>query len=322
MSVYTPLQLEEVQQFTRAYGLNVVDLVPIQGGIQNTNYFIICEDQKQYVLTVFENETEQSAGELVPVLQQLAQHGVPVAAPLSHNGKAIHYIVGKPAQVAPRVWGQHPEQTNVAQVKEIATAQAKLHVALLDFPLTRSHSRGHEYWTNIGQMLQKEEMSAQDAVLFDQVYGVFSQYQAKYPNRVKGWVHSDLFRDNTLFEGDTLTGILDFFELNFDELLFDIAITINEFCTQYPEVSLDQVRVDAYLQAYQTVRTMSADELACLDVYLAMCACRFWLLRLNVARLNRLEGRGGSDVFQKDPAQMREMLLNRLARLQLESTHA
>ncbi|SDB81835.1 homoserine kinase [Acinetobacter boissieri] len=322
MSVYTPLQLEEVQQFTRAYGLNVVDLVPIQGGIQNTNYFIICEDQKQYVLTVFENETEQSAGELVPVLQQLAQHGVPVAAPLAHSGKAIHYIVGKPAQVAPRVWGEHPEITNVAQVKEIATAQAKLHVALLDFPLTRSHSRGHAYWTNIGQMLQKEEMSAQDAALFDQVYGVFEQYQAKYPNRVKGWVHSDLFRDNTLFEGDTLTGILDFFELNFDELLFDIAITINEFCTQYPEVSLDQIRVDAYLQAYQRVRTMSDDELACLDVYLAMCACRFWLLRLNVARLNRLEGRGGSDVFQKDPTQMREMLFNRLARLNIEPTHA
>ncbi|MBF7682550.1 homoserine kinase [Acinetobacter sp. B5B] len=315
MSVYTPLSLEEVQQFTRAYGLNVVDLVPIQGGIQNTNYFIICEDQKQYVLTVFENETEQSAGELVPVLQHLSQHGVPVAAPLMHSGKAIHYIVGKPAQIAPRVWGEHPEITNVAQVKEIATAQAKLHVALHNFPLTRSHSRGHAYWTDIGRMLQKEEMSEQDAVLFDQVYAIFHEYQTQYPNRSQGWVHSDLFRDNTLFKGDTLTGILDFFELNFDELLFDVAITINEFCTKYPAVSLDQTKVDAYLQAYQKTRIMSDDERACLDVYLAMCACRFWLLRLNVARLNRLEGRGGSDVFQKDPTQMRDMLVDRLTRL-------
>lgn len=322
MSVYTPLSLEEVQQFTRAYGLKVIDLVPIQGGIQNTNYFIVCDDQSQYVLTVFENETEQSAGELVPVLQQLAAHGVPVAAPLIHSGKAIHYIVGKPAQIAPRVWGEHPENTSIAQVEEIATAQAKLHQALLDFPLQRSHSRGHAYWTEIGQTLKEEEMSPADAALFTQVYVIFADYQTKYPNRTQGWIHSDLFRDNTLFEGDRLTGILDFFELNFDELLFDIAITINEFCTEYPAVSLDQQRVDAYLASYQAVRVIHADEMACLDVYLAMCSCRFWLLRLNVARLNRLEGRGGADVFQKNPAEMRAMLCNRLDRLKVGSKHA
>lgn len=39
MSVYTPLSLEEVQAFAEPYGLAVIDLIPIQGGIQNTNYF-------------------------------------------------------------------------------------------------------------------------------------------------------------------------------------------------------------------------------------------------------------------------------------------
>lgn len=313
MSVYTPLNVDEVQQFAEAYGLNVIALVPIQGGIQNTNYFIICKDETQYVLTVFENETEQSAGELVPVLKQLEQHDVPVAAPLEHSGKAIHYLVGKPAQIAPRVWGEHPEEATVEQVKQIAIAQAKLHIALQDFPLSRSHSRGHIYWTDIGKTLQKEEMSEQDAALFERVYQIFAKYQKQYPNRAQGWIHSDLFRDNTLFEGDRLEGILDFFELNFDELLFDIAITINDFCTQYPDVSLDKSRVDAYLTTYEMIRPLSEDERMCMNVYLAMMACRFWLLRLNVARLNRLEGRGGDDVFQKDPAQMRAMLIERLA---------
>ncbi|GAB3050310.1 homoserine kinase [Acinetobacter apis] len=312
MSVYTPLNLEEVQPFALAYGLNVIALVPIQGGIQNTNYFIICDDQTQYVLTVFENETEQSAGELIPALQCLAQHGVPVATPLIHSGRAIHYLVGKPAQIAPRVWGSHPETTTAAQVTAIATAQAQLHVALQDFPLTRSHSRGHAYWTDIGHFLKKEEMQAEDAELFDQVYQIFAAYQARYPNRPSGWIHSDLFRDNTLFEGDQLQGILDFFELNFDEFLFDIAITINDFCTQYPQVTLDQQRVAAYLSAYQAIRPLTTDEHACLNMYLAIVACRFWLLRLNVARLNRLNGRGGADVFQKDPNEMRAMLKQRL----------
>ncbi|WP_151708437.1 homoserine kinase [Acinetobacter brisouii] len=318
MSVYTPLSLNEVQQFSAAYGLEVVELIPIQGGIQNTNYFIVTHDQKQFVLTVFENETEQSAGELVPVLQQLAAHGVPVAAPLSHDGRAIHYIVGKPAQIAPRVWGEHPEITTTGQVAEIAKAQAKLHVALQDFPLTRSHSRDHGYWTEIGQDL-KNSMSVADAELFDQVYAVFAEYQAQYPQRPKGWVHSDLFRDNTLFKGDELQGILDFFELNFDELLFDVAITINDFCSQFPNVELDADKLQAYLDAYQQIRVLTDDEQACLNVYLAMAACRFWLLRLNVARLNAAQGRGGDDVHCKNPNEMRAMLQQRLTRLSQES---
>lgn len=315
MSVYTPLSLEEVQQFASNYQLDVAKLIPIQGGIQNTNYFIVCTDQKQYVLTVFENETEQSAGELIPVLQCLTQAGVPVAAPLMHSGKAIHYIVNKPAQIAPRVWGEHPTTTNVSQVAQIAIAQAKLHMALLDFPLTRSHSRGHDYWTSIGNSLKTQEMSTEDAQIFENTYAIFTKYQNLYPNRVKGWVHSDLFRDNTLFEGDVLSGILDFFELNFDELLFDIAITMNDFCTQYPDVTLDQTRVDAYLKAYESIRELTADERCCLDVYLAMAACRFWTLRLNVARQNRLEGRGGEDVFQKNPNEMKAMLEDRLKKV-------
>jgi homoserine kinase type II len=34
MSVYTPLSLDEVQQFSEAYGLEVVELIPIQGGFK------------------------------------------------------------------------------------------------------------------------------------------------------------------------------------------------------------------------------------------------------------------------------------------------
>ena len=54
MSVYTPLTLQEVQAFAAPYGLEVIDLIPIQGGIQNTNYFLVCKNGQQFVLTIFE----------------------------------------------------------------------------------------------------------------------------------------------------------------------------------------------------------------------------------------------------------------------------
>ncbi|MEN8426232.1 homoserine kinase [Acinetobacter schindleri] len=310
MSVYTTLTLKEVQDFAAPYGLKAIDLIPIQGGIQNTNYFLVCEDQ-QYVLTVFEDMDEQAAGELVPVLEHLGQAGVAVPAPLSHSGKAIHSIKGKPAQIAPRMLGEHPMPATKAQAEAIAIAQAKMHVALKDFKLEREFVRDHAYWYAVAQEI-KPTLNAADNVLLGKLLGLYEALTAVYTDRPRGFIHSDLFRDNTLFEGDQLNGILDFYELNKDELLFDIAITLNDFCTDYPAVTLNEERAVAFLKAYESIRPLTEDEKACLQLYLAMAAGRFWMMRLQVAQKNAAQGRTGNDILQKNPEEMRNMLIERL----------
>ncbi|MEX5443069.1 homoserine kinase [Acinetobacter schindleri] len=310
MSVYTTLTLKEVQDFAAPYGLKVIDLIPIQGGIQNTNYFLVCEDQ-QYVLTVFEDMDEQAAGELVPVLKHLGQAGVAVPVPLSHSGKAIHSIKGKPAQIAPRMLGEHPMPATKAQAEAIAIAQAKMHVALKDFKLEREFVRDHAYWYAVAQEI-KPTLNAADKVLLGKLLGLYEALTAVYTDRPRGFIHSDLFRDNTLFEGDQLNGILDFYELNKDELLFDIAITLNDFCTDYPAVTLNEERAVAFLKAYESIRPLTEDEKACLQLYLAMAAGRFWMMRLQVAQKNAAQGRTGNDILQKNPEEMRNMLIERL----------
>ncbi|MGE8624706.1 homoserine kinase [Acinetobacter schindleri] len=310
MSVYTTLTLKEVQDFAAPYGLKAIDLIPIQGGIQNTNYFLVCEDQ-QYVLTVFEDMDEQAAGELVPVLEHLGQAGVAVPVPLSHSGKAIHSIKGKPAQIAPRMLGEHPMPATKAQAEAIAIAQAKMHVALKDFKLEREFVRDHAYWYAVAQEI-KPTLNAADNVLLGKLLGLYEALTAVYTDRPRGFIHSDLFRDNTLFEGDQLNGILDFYELNKDELLFDIAITLNDFCTDYPAVTLNEERAVAFLKAYESIRPLTEDEKACLQLYLAMAAGRFWMMRLQVAQKNAAQGRTGNDILQKNPEEMRNMLIERL----------
>lgn len=310
MSVYTTLTLKEVQDFAAPYGLKAIDLIPIQGGIQNTNYFMVCEEQ-QYVLTVFEDMDEQAAGELVPVLEHLGQAGVAVPVPLSHSGKAIHSIKGKPAQIAPRMLGEHPMPATKAQAEAIAIAQAKMHVALKDFKLEREFVRDHAYWYAVAQEI-KPTLNAADKVLLGKLLGLYEALTAVYTDRPRGFIHSDLFRDNTLFEGDQLNGILDFYELNKDELLFDIAITLNDFCTDYPAVTLNEERAVAFLKAYESIRPLTEDEKACLQLYLAMAAGRFWMMRLQVAQKNAAEGRTGNDILQKNPEEMRNMLIERL----------
>ena len=119
MSVYTTLTLTEVQDFSSPYGLEVIDLIPIQGGIQNTNYFLVTKDGSQFVLTVFEEMDEHGAGELVPVLEHLGKAGLAVPVPLNHSGKSIHSLKNKPAQIAPRMMGEHPMPSTIQQVKHL-----------------------------------------------------------------------------------------------------------------------------------------------------------------------------------------------------------
>ena len=71
------------------------------------------------------------------------------------------------------------------------------------------------------------------------------------------------------------------------------------------------------MAAYHSVRQMTQDEFACLDIYLAMAACRFWTMRLQVAQKNAAQERTGQDILQKDPLEMRMMLQDRLQRMKV-----
>ncbi len=201
--------------------------------------------------------------------------------------------------------------STLAQAEAIAVAQAKMHVALQDFKLERNFVRDHAYWYGVAQEI-KPSLNDADKALLSKLLGLYEALTAVYPDRPRGFIHSDLFRDNTLFDGDQLNGILDFYEMNHDELLFDIAITLNDFCTEYPDVTLNEQKAVAFLNAYETVRPLTADEKSCLELYLAMAAGRFWMMRLQVAQRNAQLGRTGDDILQKNPIEMRNMLIERL----------
>lgn len=311
MSVYTHLTLPQVQDFAKDYSLNISQITPIQGGVENTNYFLTADDDKQYVLTVFEELNAEAAAELPPVLNHLGEKHVPVAVPLKHSGAYIHTIADKPAQIAPRIAGTHPMPSNLVQVAVMGKALAELHLALQDYPLDRQNNHDQTWWdATIAEL--HPTMSDDDQALLTRVLNCFKQTKQNHPDRPKGLIHADLFRDNTLYTGDDLSGILDFSELTQGDFIVDISITLNDFCTDYPHATLDRSKALAFLHAYQQVRILTDDERCALNHYLAMAACRFWLSRLQMAKRNAAEGRTGQDILQKNPEEMRLMLIDRL----------
>ena len=312
MSVYTELTFAQIQAFADQYGLIVTQVEPIENGIENSNWFVDFSDGRHAVLTVFEELNFEQAQGLAGLLDGITQHGLPVAAPyLNTAGQRLGWLADKPAQFAPRLQGTHPMQPTLVQCQAMGQGLASLHVAMQTIDFTKPNAHGQAWWQQTAAEL-RPRMTDDDQILLDQLFAQFAHTQATLDALPQGLIHGDVFRDNTLFMGDRLSGILDFSECCTDDYLLDIAITLNDFGSDWPRVALDQDKAIAFIQAYQTVRLLLPSEKTALPIYLAMAAGRFWLSRLQVAQRNQAEGRLGAHVLQKDPNQMREMLSDRL----------
>ena len=113
----------------------------------------------------------------------------------------------------------------------------------------------------------------------------------------RGIIHGDLFCDNALFYEGQLAGIIDFYNACDGCLLFDLAITINDWCSTPKGVSMQtkpqHSSADIMRYVHSRLRTHwpRATETA---------ALRFWMLRL-VALARKREGGPKAPPHVKDP---------------------
>ena len=122
----------------------------------------------------------------------------------------------------------------------------------------------------------------------------------------QGVIHADMFRDNVLWDGDFVGGVIDFYFAGHDALLFDVAVTVNDWCAA-ADGGLDPARSTALLAAYAENRPFSDTERAAWPAMLRAAALRFWLSRLEDFHLPR----AGEMVLVKDPDEYRQILRQR-----------
>jgi len=116
-----------------------------------------------------------------------------------------------------------------------------------------------------------------------------------------------LFRDNVLFIDYTLTGIIDFYYACNDVLLYDVAISINDWCSG-DDGAINETLLGVFLEAYQWQRPSSEDENEAWTVMLRAAALRFWLSRLH----DQYFPRQGEITHIKDPLVFKRILLDRI----------
>lgn len=282
MAVFTPVSLDQLSDWITRFPLGkALAIKGISSGIENSNFFITTETG-EYVLTLFEKLSLEQLPFYLELMRHLAQRNVLVPAPIaSHTGDIIHVLNGKPASIVSKLEGKYQPQPQVVHCTEVGTMLAKMHLAAQDFSIRQPNLRGLPWWRETVPLVlpylnDETQQLLRNELQFQEDFAASAAY-AQLPN---GPVHADLFRDNAMFVDEHLTGFFDFYFAGCDTWLFDLAVTVNDWCIDLASGVLDLPRVRAMLDAYHAVRPFSAAEQVSWDTCLRAAALRFWISRL------------------------------------------
>ena len=296
MSVFTPLTRPELETFLAPYGLGRLrDFQGIAAGTENSNFFVSLE-QGEYVLTLVERGPIQDLPFFIELLDVLHEADLPVPYALrGTDGVALRELAGKPALLQPRLSGKHIKEVNNQHCVQIGEWLGHLHLATRDKVLERKTDRGLDWMLETGAELMPR-LGQQQRQLLQGCLDEIAEHKAQIMALPRANLHADLFRDNVLFEGTHLTGLIDFYNACSGPMLYDLAITLNDWCCD-TEGRIDGPRARALLGAYAALRPFTSAEAHLWPVMLRIACVRFWLSRLIAA-----ESFAGMDVLIHDPA--------------------
>lgn len=301
MSVFTKVSHNELRDFLKAYPVG--ELIGYQGigeGVENTNYFVDTTDGR-WVLTLFERLNHDDLPFFLGLMDHLAGRGYPSAMPArTHEGGNLTSLNGKPAALVRRLIGQSVLFPNIAQCQAVGRALGELHVAGLSFAGRAENTRGPAWRQATADTLLPKVDAAQRALIESELA---AQAKLDWTALPQGVIHADLFRDNVLFVEDRLTGVIDFYYACTDALAYDLAVTLNDWCTD-PDGRPNPARWQMMTLAYRGSRELNAAERAAWPLVLRAAAFRFYLSRL----YDWTFPREGDVVHVKDPEQYRRIL--------------
>ena len=283
MAVFTEVSDKDARDLLRRMSLgSFKELRGIQGGIENTNYFLTT-DQGEWVLTLFERLSAEQLPFYLYLMKHLARAGIPVPDPQSEtrSGDILLKVCGKPASIVNRLAGKSQLAPAAVHCAAVGDMLARMHLAGQDYDRLQPNLRGLPWWNETVPVVLPHLGEETAAMLRAELaYQNHVAASASYAALPRGPVHADLFRDNVMFDGDRLTGFFDFYFAGVDTWLFDLAVCLNDWCIDHATGAHDAERAKAMLAAYQAVRPLAAAERELLNAQLRAGALRFWISRL------------------------------------------
>lgn len=305
MAVYTHLTSSDISALLEHYDIG--ELQHMQGiaeGVENSN-FLITTTQNKYILTLYEKRVQaEDLPYFLGIMEWLADRNIPCPRPLHRrDGALFAEFHGKQAAIVSFLNGKSISTANARHMSELGEHMARMHQAAEGYTLSRANDLSIMGWEQIAKKIlpQLDRIHPGLAELVETELAFLKQ---EWPKALpSGVIHADLFKDNVFFEGDALTGIIDFYFACNDFFMYELAIVLNAWC--FPIHHEFNVTLAAnLLKGYHGVRAISEDELEALPVLARGAALRFLLTRAH-DWLNPVEG---AIVTPKDPLEYMKKL--------------
>lgn len=286
MAVFTPVSDDDARELLARYSLGrLVSLRGITAGIENTNFFLTT-DRGEFVLTIFEVLRYDQLPFYIELMHHLAQHGIPVPEPQTCiDGRRLTTLHGKPCAIVTRLNGGYEPAPSPAHCALAGETLARAHLAGQDFTIQQPNLRGLAWWqVTVPKVLPF--LNAAQADLIQRTLDEQTRFAGTDTYRAlpTGPSHCDLFRDNVLFDGTfdmpQMGGFIDFYFAGWDTWLFDVAVSVNDWCIEQNTGVFQHDRLEAWLAAYTAVRPFTVQEKEAWPLMLQGAALRFWLSRL------------------------------------------
>ena len=305
MAVYTHLGAEDLARLIAQY--DVGELVSAKGiaeGVSNSNWLVETTGKDgtgaRFILTLYERRIDYAdLPYFLDLLDHLAARGCPVPRTMhDRDGASFRMVEGKAAALIEFLPGVSPTRPTAAQAASVGAVLAQLHLAARDFPRSRANAMDFAASAAILETCGPQRLAtiAPDLpAMLDHAGAAAALDLAALP---QSQTHTDLFPDNVLMLGDTVTGLIDFYFACTGPMVLDLAVTHAAWCFD----AANAYRPDcgaALIAGYESIRRLEPAERA-LFADVAKGAC----LRFVASRAEDwLDTPDDALVTRKDPMQ-------------------
>lgn len=309
MNAVTQLAEEALEETLSRYDIGQLKRYwPAAGGIENSNYFVLTElaqRSREYVLTIME-QTPNAGQDYVAMMEALADNGLPVPVPLKNlAGMPIDHVMDKSAMLQHRLPGQHTYNPTGAQIQALARFTARMHQAMNRSAIELPQHPRQIAWLHQCLGLLDGKVAYADRVLAQDTCAKVEALLARQDVQTlpSGMIHGDLFRDNVLFSGNDLCGVIDFHHASSGYQIFDLAVAANDWCNDSAG-QLNSERTLLLLKTYHSIRPLTPAEIWFFPTFTLYAALTFWLSRLTVA----VRQQQGAALRNKNPDEFRRLV--------------
>ena len=251
MALLTPMTLTEAQHLGALFGLTIVGLHPILLGSVNSNFAADLEDGGRVFLRVCEESDEAAVRLGNRLLHHLVAGGVPTPAPLalSDGSDTLAEHQGKPVAIFPFIAGESCCQRSCtpAHLRAVGAALGRIHQVGRSFESPPANRFGSAQLQQRLAHLHTLSLPAPLRVDCQHLNERLTTLAARPQTNDPIIIHGDVFRDNILWQDDTLAAVLDFESASLGHPAFDLMVTLLAWCYgDHLDRDLARALIDGY----------------------------------------------------------------------------